>query len=112
MIPRRLIADLNKEAASLPYISANAHRMKPRPSLYGRAVSRISRLARPAPPPPVKGRTGEGALVNHGPESALTAALRVAAQSTHPFIGQVDAVIAYNYFSTLEQRHGIGFRLV
>ena len=112
MIPRRLIADLNKEAASLPYISANAHRMKPKPSLYERVASRVSRLGRPAPPPPVKGRTGKGALVDHRPESALTAALRAAARSTHPLIGQADAVIAYNYFSTLEHRLGIGFRLV
>ena len=32
-IPKKLIADLNKEAACLPYISANAHRMTPRPNL-------------------------------------------------------------------------------
>ena len=111
-IPKKLIADLNKEVACLPYISANAHRMTPRPNLYERIVSRVSRTVRPAPPPPIKGRTAKGALVDHQPESVLTAALRAAARSTHPLIGQADAIIAYNYFSTLEQRLGIGFRLV
>ena len=111
-IPKKMIADLNKEVASLPYISANAHRMTPRPNLYERIVSRVSRTVRPVPPPPVKGRTAKGALVDDQPESALTAALKSAARSTHPLIGQADAIIAYNYFSTLEQRLGIGFHLV
>ena len=112
LIPKKLIADLNKEVVCLPYISANAHRMTPRPNLYERIVSRVSRTVRPAPPPPIKGRTAKGALVDHQPESVLTAALRAAARSTHPLIGQADAIIAYNYFSTLEQRLGIGFHLV
>lgn len=109
LISKRLIADLSKEAACLPYISANARRMTPRPSLYERIVSHVSRRVWP---PPIKGRLAKGALVDHPPESALTAALKKAARSTHPLIGQADAINAYNYFSTLEQRLGIGFRLI
>ena len=108
MIPRRLIAEIDEELARLPYVSANAKSMAPRPNLYRRAAARISRKIRP----PVKGRKRKGALVDHPPESALTAALDAAARSTHPLIAQANAIIAYNYFSTLEQRLGIGYRLV
>lgn len=108
MIPRRLIAELDEELARLPYVSANAKNMASRPNPYRRAAARISRKIRP----PVKGRKRKGALVDHPPESALTAALEAAARSTHPLISQADAIIAYNYFSTLEQRLGIGYRLV
>lgn len=107
-IPKRLIADLNKELACIPYISGNARDMTPRPSLYKRIIAHVRGRVRPA----IKGRKAKGALVDHPPGSALTAALKTAARSTHPLIGQADAIIAYNYFSTLEQRLGIGYRLV
>lgn len=108
MIPRRLIADIDKELARIPYISGNAKSLAPRPNLYRRAAASISRRIRP----PIKGRKAKGDLVDHEPGSALTAALKTSARSTHPLIGQADAIIAYNYFSTLEQRLGIGYRLV
>ena len=50
--------------------------------------------------------------MDHEPGSALTAALKTAAGSAHPLISQAGTIIAYNYFSTLEQRFGIGYRLV
>ena len=50
--------------------------------------------------------------MDHEPGSALTTALKTDAQSAHPLIRQSSKIIAYNYFSTLEQRLGIGYRLV
>ena len=57
-------------------------------------------------------RKDKGNLVGHEPGSALTAALKTTAGLAHPLIRQSDTIIAYNYFSTLEQRLGIGYRLV
>ena len=108
MIPRKLITGLDEELGCLPYISANARNMTPRPSLHRRFVGLVRGKIRPA----IKGREAKGALVDHPPGSALTAALKTAARPTHPLIGQADAIIAYNHFSTLEQRLGIGYRLV
>ena len=108
MISRKLIAEVDEELARLPYISTSTTNMGPMPNLCRRAIARISRKIRPR----IKGRKDKGDLVDHEPGSALTAALKTAAGSAHPLISQAGTIIAYNYFSTLEQRFGIGYRLV
>ena len=107
--PERLIRELDEHAASLPYISANTRKMAPKPGIFRRIASKASRSWKR---PHIKGRVAKGKLVDHDPQSALTAALKAAARSQHPLIGQADAIIAHNYFSTLEQRLGTDWELV
>lgn len=112
MISRKPIAEVDEELSRLPYLSTSTSNMGPKPNPYRRAAALISQKIRRRRRINRKGRKDRGALVEHPPGSALTAALEAASRSTHPLISQADAIIAYNYFSTLEQRLGIGYRLV
>ena len=114
MIPRRLIMELDEGLARIPYLSSSGGRMQSRPGPVRRFATSIYRLrfANKRRKGKLRGRKTKGVLVDHAPGSALTAALRDAAGSTHPHISQAGAIIAHNYFSLLEQRLGIDYRLV